>query len=93
MTLFDKKKTLFKPKRDLISVIIIPLLRDKWYRSRLMTLNEDAVRPKQGTTTKSIKSMVYLVVWDAHGKLFMDHLEQGQTINCDRPVVQLVRFN
>lgn len=49
-------------------------------------------RPKRPKTQMSAGKVMASVFWDAHGILFIDYLEKGQTINSDRYIAQLGRL-
>ena len=50
-------------------------------------------RPKRPKTQMWAGKVMTSVFWDAHGVLFIDYLEKGNTINSERYIGQLMHLN
>jgi histone-lysine N-methyltransferase SETMAR len=52
----------------------------------------DEPNPKRGKTQQSAGKVMASVFWDAHGIIFIDYLQKGQTINSDYYIALLERL-
>lgn len=52
----------------------------------------DEPNPKRGKTQQSAGKVMASVFWDAHGIIFIDYLQKGQTINSDYYIALLDRL-
>ncbi|KAF7277355.1 hypothetical protein GWI33_008520 [Rhynchophorus ferrugineus] len=53
----------------------------------------DEPAPMRGKTQQSAGKVMASVFWDTHGKIFIDYLEKGRTINSDYYIAILDRLD